>query len=205
MGNRRDIETAKEALRALAGVIRSTHGTLGEAVHHPARRPTAQQQRRLSDTLEHVEDVREGFVLSQRSSTRTELWELRRLVQSVLLDWGWLETMGISMKPEDQVELVGSQIIAYQHALVVLGVLPHLPARAVTFPQPRPTYADVPVPGKPSQTLERIEEIEQILYRATLAPLDELAFDAVRRTYAFFEAGAWLVDHHLLPILAEAH
>jgi hypothetical protein len=152
-----------------------------------------------------VEDVREGFVLSQRTSPRSELWELRELVQSVLLDWGWLERIGISTKAGDQVELVGGQIIAYQHALVALGVLPHLPAGAITFPQSRPTYADVPVPGKPGQALERIEEIEQILYQATLAPLDELAFEAVRRTYAFFEAGAWLVDHHLLPILAETH
>jgi hypothetical protein len=152
-----------------------------------------------------VEDVREGFILSQRISRRIEFWELRKLVQSVLLDWGWLETMGISTEPGDQIELVEGQIIAYQHALVALGVLPHLPARAITFPQSRPTYADVPVPGMPGQTLERIEEIERILYRASLAPLDELAFDAVRRTYAFFEASAWLVDHHLLPLLAEVH
>jgi hypothetical protein len=49
----------------------------------------------------------------------------------------------------------------------------------------------------PSQTLERIEEIEQVLYQAGRVPLDELDFDAVRRTYAFFEASAWLVNHCL--------
>jgi hypothetical protein len=49
--------------------------------------------------------------------------------------------------------------------------------------------------------LERIEEIEQVLYQAGLVPLDELDFDAVRRTYAFFEASAWLVNHYLPPTL----
>ena len=47
------------------------------------------------------------------------------------------------------------------YALVALGLLPHLPAQAITFPQLYPTYSDVPVPARPSQTLERIEEIEQ--------------------------------------------
>jgi hypothetical protein len=85
---------------------------------------------------------------------------------------------------------------------VALGLLPHLPAQAITFPQPNPTYSDVPVPAMPRQTLERIEEIEGVLYQAGLAPLDELDFDAVRRTYAFFEASAWLVNH-CLPAMLE--
>jgi hypothetical protein len=51
--------------------------------------------------------------------------------------------------------------------------------------------------------LDRIEEIERTLYRATLMPLDDLAFDAVRRTYAFFEASAWVVNQHLAGLLAD--
>ena len=194
-------EAAGGALRALADVIRNTHDTLSQAVHHPMQRPTVKQQFLLSDTLEHLGEVREGFVLSQRISPRAEIGELRRLVQHVLLDWGWLETMGFSTAPGNQVELVGVQLIAYRHALVALGLLPHLPDQAVTFPQPRPTYSDVPVPAMPGQTLERIEEIEQVLYQAGLVPLDELDFEAVRRTYAFFEASAWLVNHYLPPSL----
>ena len=194
-------EAAKGALRALADVVRSTHDTLGQAVHHPTQRPTVKQQFLLSDTLEHLGEVREGFVLSQRTYPRAAIGELRGLVEHVLLDWGWLEAMGFSTAAGDQVELVGVQLIAYRHALVALGLLPHLPAQAITFPQPRPTYSDVPVPTMPSQTLDRIEEIEQVLYQAGLVPLDELDFDAVRRTYAFFEASAWLVNHYLPPNL----
>jgi hypothetical protein len=165
------------------------------------QRPTIKQQYLLSDTLEHIGDVREGFVLSQRTSPRTETSELRRLVQHMLLDWGWLEALGLSTVAGGQVELVGVQLIAYRHALVALGLLPHLPTQAITFPQPHPTYSDVPVPAMPSQTLERVEEIEQVLYQASLVPLNELDFGAVRRTYAFFEASAWLVNHYLPPTL----
>jgi hypothetical protein len=194
-------EAAKTALRALADVVKSAHDTLGQVVQDPRQRPTTRQQYLLSDTLEHIGDVREGFVLSQRTSPRTETSELRRLVQHVLLDWGWLETLGFSTVAGGQVELVGVQLIAYRHALVALGLLPHLPAQAITFPQPHPTYSDVPVPAMPSQTLERVEEIEQVLYQASLVPLNELDFDAVRRTYAFFEASAWLVNYYLPPTL----
>ena len=194
-------ETAKAALRCLADVVRSAHDTLGQAVHHPAQRPTIKQQALLSDTLQHISNVREGFVLSQRTSPRTEMNELRRLVQDMLLDWGWIETIGLSTMAGGRVELVGYQLIAYRHALVALGLLPRLPAQAISFPQPHPTYSDVPVPALPVQTLQRIEEIEQVLYQAGLVPLDELDFHAVRRTYAFFEASAWLVNHYLPPTL----
>jgi hypothetical protein len=194
-------EVAKAALRALAEVVRSTHETLGQVVHDPRQRLSTEQQYLLSDTLEHIGDVREGFVLSQRASPRIQTSELRRLVQHVLLDWGWLEALGLSTAAGGQVELIGVQLIAYRHALVAMGLLPHLPAQVITFPQPYPTYSDVPVPAMPSQTLERIEEIEGVLYQAGRVPLDELDFDAVRRTYAFFEASAWLVDHYLPPSL----
>lgn len=194
-------EAAKAALRALAEVVRSTHETLGQVVHDPRQRLSTEQQYLLSDTLEHIGDVREGFVLSQRASPRIQTSELRRLVQHVLLDWGWLEALGLSTAAGGQVELIGVQLIAYRHALVAMGLLPHLPAQVITFPQPYPTYSDVPLPAMPSQTLERIEEIEGVLYQAGRVPLDELDFDAVRRTYAFFEASAWLVDHYFPPSL----
>lgn len=198
-----DVEAARESLRALVKVVKATHSTLAQTVYHPSQPPSRERQRQLSDTLEHMGDVREGFVLSQRMPLPTELGELRELIQHVLLNWQWVEDMGLLMTPGDQVELVGDQIIAYQHSLVALGVLPRLPAQAVTFPQSRPTYADVPVPSAPGELLERIEEIEHILYGASIAPLDKLASGPLRRTYAFFEASSWLVNHYLPPILTD--
>ncbi len=201
MSRLEDVEAAKEALRVLARVVKTTHDTLLQVIAHPKQQPTPEQQHHFSDTLDHIEDVREGFVLSQRTSALTSLAEVKWLVQRVLLDWQWVEAMGLSLAPGDEIELVDNQLIAYQHALVALGMLPRLPARAVTFPQPHPTYADVPVPAMPSQLLERIEEIEGVLYRAGLVPADELAFEPLRRTYAFFEASLWLVNHYLPPVL----
>ena len=203
MSRPEDVEAAKGALRVLARVVKTTHDTLLQAIAHPTQQPTPEQQHHFSDTLDHIEDVREGFVLSQRTSPLTSLAEVKWLVQHVLLDWQWVEAMGLSLAPGDEIELVDNQLIAYQHALVALGMLPRLPARAVTFPQPRPTYADVPVPARPSQLLERIEEIERVLYRAGLVPADELAFEPLRRTYAFFEASLWLVNHYLPPMLSD--
>ncbi|NIN68522.1 MAG: hypothetical protein GTO63_28210 [Anaerolineae bacterium] len=197
------VEAARESLRTLARMMKATHQVLSQSVHHPRQPLTQERQRQLSDTLEHMGEVREGFVLSQRMPLPLELGELRELIQHVLLNWGWVEDMGLLMTPGDQVELVKDQIIAYQHALVAMGVLPRLPAEAVTFPQSPPTYADLSVPGSPGELLERIEEIEHVVYRASVIPLDELAIDPLRRTYAFFEASSWLVTHYLPPVLTD--
>ncbi len=201
--SRLGMEAARESLRALARVVKATHQVLSQSVHHPRHPPTQEWQRQLSDTLEHMGEVREGFVLSQRMPLPLELGELRELIQHVLLNWGWVEDMGLLMTPGVNVELVKDQIIAYQHALVAMGVLPHLPAEAVTFPQSHPTYADLSVPGSPSELLERIEEIERVVYRASVIPLGDLAVGPLRRTYAFFEASAWLIAHYLPPVLTD--
>jgi hypothetical protein len=198
-----DVEAARESVRALVRVVKATHDTLAHTVYHPRQLPSREHQRQLSDTLEHMGSVREGFVLSQRMPLPVELGELRELIQHVLLNWGWVEDMGLLMARSDQVELVGDQIIAYQHALVAMGVLPRLPAQVVTFPQPHPTYADVPVPVAPGELLERIEEIERVLYQAGIAPSDQLASGPLRRTYAFFEASSWLIETYLPPGLSD--
>jgi hypothetical protein len=198
-----DVEAARESVRALVRVVKATHDTLAHSVYHPRQLPSRELQRQLSDTLEHMGSVREGFVLSQRMPLPVELGELRELIQHVLLNWGWVEDMGLLMARSDQVELVGDQIIAYQHALVAMGILPRLPAQAVTFPQPHPTYADVPVPAAPGDLLERIEEIERVLYQAGIAPSDRLALGPLRRTYAFFEASSWLIESYLPPGLSD--
>lgn len=197
------VEAAKETLRTLARVIEATHQALSQSMRHPRHFPTQEQQRQLSDTLEHMGEVREGFVLSQRMPLPLEIGDLRELIQHVLLNWEWVEDMGLLMTPSRQIELVEDQIIVYQHTLVAMGVLPRLPAVAVTFPQSRPTYADLSVPESPSELLERIEEIERIVYRASTSPLDELAIGPLRRTYAFFEASSWLVTHYLPPVITD--
>ena len=93
--------------------------------------------------------------------------------------------------------------INYPQATMALGALPNLPLEVITYPQPRPSYADISIPTTAGQMLERIEEIEQVIYQAGIVPLDQIAFAAVRRTYAFFEASAWLVDQYPPSLLVD--
>ena len=199
-----NLKTTRDALRKLAGVMKSTSCTLTKRVkksrissHWGKDRPTGQ----LFDTLEHMGDVREGFILSQRTSAFASLTELRDLVHHILTDWGWLEDLDLTLGACDEIESLGQQLVAYNHAIVALGMLPHLPADAVTFPQPQPSYRDVSVPALPSELLARIEEIEHMLYQLELKPITSLEYGPFRRTYAFFEASNWLIESHLAPLL----
>ncbi len=144
----------------------------------------------LLERIPHLGEVREGFILSQRMSPQLSLAELRALVRRTLLDWDWLQTMNLAFAPGSHVETVGPQLVVYHHALVALAILPHLPAEAITFPQKRPTYADLTVPALPGELLERIEELEQVIYQAEVMPTKRPAYASFRRTYAFFEASA---------------
>ena len=198
----RNTEAIKERLKSLAKVNRTTHKTLAQIVRYPARRPTPELLRRFSRSLEYTAQVHEGFVLSQRVSPQFGLAELHRLSQPMLLDWQWVESLNLSVMPDDEVKAIHNQLIAYQQATMALGALPNLPIGVITFPQPRPSYADISAPRTPGQILERIEEIEHVIYQAGIVPLDQLAWGAVRRTYAFFEANVWLVDQYPPSLLA---
>jgi len=201
-----DLKAAREALHELARVVKNTRQTLAAMVQEaerPAWLSARRQSGRLADTLEHLENVREGFILSQRTMPQATLSELRRLAQAILIDWQWVEELNWQLDPGAQIEPLGQQLVFYNHALVALAVLPRLPAEAITFPQPRPTYGDVAAPALPGETLARIEEIERMIYQAELKPVHALDYGSFRRTYAFFEASSWLVKGYLEPLLGD--
>lgn len=152
----------------------------------------------LDLTLAHLGDVREGFILSLRATGRgAELRELAELVRATLatLDTGWLDELGLELLTDETIHLPHLQLLAFAHSYLVLGLLPRMPRQWVTFPQPR-SYADIPVPRRPGELLERIEELEAVVARIQTA---ETTFsgDSLRRTYGFFEASAWLVRDQL--------
>jgi hypothetical protein len=199
-----NLTATREALRNLSDIVRLTRQTLAERLQHVEQFDWLGDNSQSGDftrALEHVADIREGFVLSQRISPQITLSELRTLVQHILMDWQWIDTLNISLMPNPQIETLGQQLVAYNHALVALSVLPSLPATAVTFPQPKPTYSDVGVPTLPGETLTRIEEIEQVIYHAEIKPIRSLDHARFRRTYAFFEASGWLIDNYLAKLL----
>ncbi len=196
-----DLHATRRALQELAHVVKSTRQTLA-AMLQENRATGPVMAGRLANTLEHLGEVREGFILSQRTSPQVSLSELRTLVQHVLFDWGWVQKdFNWNLTPADQPEFLDHQLVVFNHALVALAVLPRLPAEAITFPQRQPTYGDVSVPGLPGELLARIEEIERMIYQAEIQPVTSLEYEPFRRTYAFFEASSWLVNNYLAPFL----
>lgn len=211
MSNLTDLEATRQALQELAHIMQTTHRMLSAIIADidlPGKQPSPfgfiQQSRPQSgdlfNTLTHIETVREGFLLSHRTDASERISTLRDLVAHVLMDWDWLQSLNLSVELSPEVDQLDQQLIFFNHALVALGALPHLPATAVTFPQQQPTYADVTAPAEPSELLERIEEIERTIYQMDIMPYKTPDHGPLRRTYAFFEASSWLVDQHLKPL-----
>ena len=168
------------------------------------------EQMILNQVRDYLVDVREGFVLSVRTTQVTKRSEIKFLLDRVLMDWSQLSReLGLGEEDEnpsgskpDQIgepqtlERVRQQLLAFGMAAVAFGQLPHLPAEQITFPysygEP-PTYADIPTPDTPGETLVRIEELEQMVWQIMASHPQELLtrrYGALRRTYGFFETSA---------------
>jgi hypothetical protein len=160
----------------------------------------------LQQARDYLATVREGFVLSVRTERLTRRGELNYLLERVLTDWSGLsrelqldnEGSPASEADGERLRRVRHQLLAFGMAVVALGQLPRLPAKQVTFPHSYgnpPTYSDIPVPSTPGELLWRIEELEQMIWRLMSdapAELVQRRYGPLRRTYGFFEAGAWL-------------
>ncbi len=167
------------------------------------------EQMVLQQARDYLGRVREGFVLSVRTADVTSREELGYLLERVLLDWeAFREELGLheesvfgrdgSAETARRVEHVRDQLMAFGMAAIALGMLPRLPHEEVTFPKnyrKPPTYADIPVPNSPAEMLQRIEELEKMVWQmAAHDPIDlmERSYASLRRTYGFFESSAWL-------------
>lgn len=168
----------------------------------------------LQQARDYLAEVREGFVLSVRTTQVSKRTELRFLLDRVLLDWGALcQELGLADEPADHAkrqaastptaapERVRHQLLAFGMAATALGQLPRLPAEQVTFPysyNDPPTYGDIPAPDTAGEMLVRIEELEQVVWRLMGGDYQELLtrrYGALRRTYGFFEVSAHLAHH----------
>jgi hypothetical protein len=165
----------------------------------------------LQQARNYLSRVREGFVLSVRTADVASTDELGYLLERVLLDWDALRSeLGLDIEDAESVqrpspdcpaiEQVRDQLLAFGMAAVALGMLPRLPKDEITFPRSyckQPTYADIPVPTTPAEMLERIDEVEKMLWQIASYDLVELAerrYGPLRRTYGFFESSAWLAQ-----------
>ena len=164
----------------------------------------------LQRARDYLADVREGFVLSVRTGQISDKQEMRYLLDRVLLDWDALsQELGLALESESEIEFqqalerVRGQLLAFGMALVALAALPRLPAEAITFPHNYhrpPTYADIPAPVTPGEILNRIEEIEQMIWRFATGRWNQLVrhrYGPLRRTYGFFESSAVLAGEQI--------
>lgn len=109
------------------------------------------------------------------------------------------DTMPIHLESGYQAQPVlrtvtGSDLASWRQAAAIFGTIPALPKDAVTFPGSVRSYASIPIPGGPADALDRLAEIERTIWELAVASrTGRVDPEPVRRTYAFFDVGLWLV------------
>jgi hypothetical protein len=180
------VETCRRTRSALLSIVNDDERD-GEAVRDVLAR----------EALGHVEAVLEGLVLLARTGQFSHE-ELRLLVRRAGIieppragspDAIAAEHESAHLRPAFR-PIDGRTMLAAGHARVVFSVIPHLPTEAVAWPRRHPTYADIPVPRSESELMLRAEELARVVWR--VAAGDDRRDEPLRRTVAFYEAGARL-------------
>jgi len=158
----------------------------------------------LQRARDYLAEVREGFMLSVRTSEMTQWSEINFLLDRIFLDWAELSReLGLDDMTNSELietQTVNRQLLSYNLAMSTLHHMPTLPPERVTFPHnymERPTYADITPPDSPAAMLMRIDELEQMLWQFMANNLEDLMnhyYAPLRRTYGFFEASAYMIS-----------
>ena len=102
-----DLKATRKALRDMSRVVTFTRKTLAKMVREEERLgmvSAESQPGQLFEALEHLGEVREGFILSQRTTPQTALSDIRELVRHILIDWQWVHNLNLTLSPGDTVE-----------------------------------------------------------------------------------------------------
>lgn len=149
------------------------------------------------EALTHIEAVLDGLVLLARTGQFSPE-ELRALVRRAgivarprpgSVDARAAEEEAAHLRPGLRA-IDGRMMLAAGHARVVFSVIPALPPDAVAWPRHPRSYADIPVPRSEGELMLRAEELARVVWR--VAAGDERRDEPLRRTLAFYEAGARL-------------
>jgi hypothetical protein len=149
------------------------------------------------EALSHVEVVLEGLIVLGRTGQFSPE-ELRALVQRAGIVAAPRPGTPDARAAEEEAARVlprlravdGRMMLAAGHARVVFSVIPRLPPDAVAWPREPRSYADIPVPRSEAEIMLRAEELARVVWR--VATGDERRDEPLRRTLAFYEAGARL-------------
>lgn len=189
--------TSFSAFDHLLDTCRRTRAALLAVVQDQERDGAIVRDVLAREALTHVEAVLDGLVLLTRTGGFSSE-ELRELVRRAGIVAPARPGTPDSIAAEHEAAhgrpalraIDGRTMLAAGHARVVFSVIPQLPPEAVAWPLRRGTYADIPVPRSESELLLRAEELARVLWR--VAAGDERRDEPLRRTLAFYEAGARL-------------
>jgi len=189
--------TSFSAFDHLLETCRRTHAALHAVVHDEDRDAVALRDMLAREALRHVEAVLEGLVLLARTGqfSGEELRELVRRAGIIAPPAGGSVDARAAAeeaaRPRSLVRAVdGRTMLAAGHARVVFSIIPRLPEDAVSWPSRRRSYADIAAPHSAAELLTRAEELTRVVWR--VASGDERRDEALRRTMAFYDAGARL-------------
>jgi hypothetical protein len=189
-----NLEETRQTLRRLTVLALEANRALYDGLQTPDAEPSPERSKILNRILDELKPVREGFMLAIKASDIKLVSELHDMI-NYLMDWAWLEELGLSWTANDtHIERLSGQVVLYNHAIIALGVLPRLPENVITYPYG--AYRDIPVPTTPGETLTRLQELESTIWKASQDPMSTVSRGAMRRTYGFFEATMWLVSNH---------
>ena len=189
--------TSFSAFDRLLETCRRTRAALLSVANDEERDGEAVRDVLAREALGHVEAVLEGLVLLARTGQFSGE-ELRALVRRAGIvapplagspDAVAAEQEAAHLRPSLRA-IDGRTMLAAGHARVVFSVIPQLPNEAVAWPRRHPTYADIPVPRSQTELLLRAEELARVVWR--VAAGDERRDEPLRRTIAFYDAGARL-------------
>jgi hypothetical protein len=191
--------TSFSAFDHLLDTCRRTRAALLAVVHDHERDGAVVRDVLASEALTHVEAVLDGLILLARTRQFSSE-ELRALVRRAGIVAPARPGTPEAVAAEQEAAhnrpplraIDGRTMLAAGHARVVFSVIPRLPPEAVAWPLRRgpASYADIPVPRSETELLVRAEELARVLWR--VASGDERRDEPLRRTLAFYEAGARL-------------
>lgn len=191
----------------LLATCRRTRAVLIAVAHDRAGDEVSVRAVLADEALAHVDAVLDGLLLLARAGSFTAE-ELRTLVRRAGIVEpprpGTPEALLAALEVAAERQAVerstgeraalravdGRSMLAAGHARVAFSVIPRLPPEAVAWPQTHRSYADIPVPRTEGELLVRVEELARVLWR--IAAGDDRRDEAMRRTLAFYEAGARL-------------
>lgn len=189
--------TSFAAFDQLLDTCRRTHVALLALVRDEVRDGDALRDLLAREALGHVEAILEGLVLLARTGQFAPE-ELRALVRRAgIVTPPRPGTADARAAAEEAAHegpglraVDGRTMLAAGHARVVFSLIPSLPPDAISWPRQPRSYADIPVPRSAGEQLLRAEELVRVVWRVAVG--DERQDEPLRRTLAFYEAGARL-------------